>query len=998
VEGLIRAYAQLSTALRQRYQLVIAGKISEGEKRKHLGIAKQHGLGKEDIVFTGYVSDEDLVRLYNLCEVFVFPSIHEGFGLPVLEAMACGAAVIGSNTTSIPEVIGRTDALFDPYDESFISQKLYQALTDKDFRQSLKKNGLKQAKKFSWDISALRAIRAFEVSPLKQTNIEIIPDLIELIADNLPDKVNDQDIVSIAKTIGRNHPMRTHKQLLIDISRIVESNERTGIQRVVIAILKYLLDNSPAGFFVEPIYATPSEKNYRYARRFTQDLLGCHEAIVDDEPIEYQAGDVFLGLDLYHHIVHLQKEFYQELRNCGVYVWFVVYDMLPILLPKAFPYGTDMMHEKWLNIIAQNHGAVCISKTVADELSAWLKRPQNSNTLKIAWFHLGADFKDSLATKGLPDDAEYVLSRLKSTTSFLMVGTIEPRKGYSQAIEAFEQLWADGLDVILTIVGKNGWMMDELVEKIRHHVELGNRLFWLEGISDEYLQRVYSVSTCLIAASEGEGFGLPLIEAAYYRLPIIARDIPIFREVASKHAFYFSGLAPDALAQAIKSWLNLYREGKHPKSDDMPRLTWSESVRQLISAIPELNQPANCKKILIIAPYPIQDPRHGGQLRVKNIVEKYRQLGNDVQVIGVLTGEYPMEDGFEPYPHIKSLYQFMPEAYKNMPHLMIEYAVGKLYSSDEKFFNQLSCKIKIKPDIIQIEQPWLFAFAYRYAKSRCPNAKIIYSSQNIEFQMKKSILSLYINADQVAKDVALIREVEEEAISKADAIICVSESDKEWIQTMTSKPVILAPNGVRSWHVTKVGLKKANKISLGHRFALYCASAHPPNIQGFFDMFGGGFDSLSPDQFLIVVGSVCSSIQHDPRFRKSPDLTERVKFAGIVDPSCLYGLLETAHCIILPITQGGGTNLKTAEALWAGKHIVATTIAMRGFERFMGATGVTVVDNPKDFKQALRKAMHQPPLILSETDREARRVVLWDECLKPLADFIVALINENKNE
>src|SRR5699024_532058 len=78
-----------------------------------------------------------------------------------------------------------------------------------------------------------------------------------------------------------------------------------------------------------------------------------------------------------------------------------------------------------------------------------------------------------------------------------------------------------------------------------------------------------------------EGFGLPLIEAAQHKLPIIARDIPVFREVAGEYAWYFSGLEPGNLAEAIHQWFLLYQEGKHPKSDDMPWLTWKQSAENL---------------------------------------------------------------------------------------------------------------------------------------------------------------------------------------------------------------------------------------------------------------------------------------------------------------------------------------------------------------------------------------------------------------------------------
>jgi glycosyltransferase involved in cell wall biosynthesis len=121
-----------------------------------------------------------------------------------------------------------------------------------------------------------------------------------------------------------------------------------------------------------------------------------------------------------------------------------------------------------------------------------------------------------------------------------MVGTLEPRKGHQQALAACEQLWADGVDANQVIVGKQGWMVEALVERMTHHAELNRRLFWLDGISDEFLEQVYAASACLIAASYGEGFGLPLIEAAQHKLPIVARDIPVFREVAGSHAHYFS--------------------------------------------------------------------------------------------------------------------------------------------------------------------------------------------------------------------------------------------------------------------------------------------------------------------------------------------------------------------------------------------------------------------------------------------------------------------------
>ena len=158
---------------------------------------------------------------------------------------------------------------------------------------------------------------------------------------------------------------------------------------------------------------------------------------------------------------------------------------------------------------------------------------------------------------------------------------MEPRKGHTQTLQAFELLWAQGAQINLVIVGNQGWMVEELSKRLHKHPELNNRLFWLQEISDEYLEQIYAVSTCLIAASEGEGFGLPLIEAAKHKLPIIARDIPEFREVAGDHADYFSGLAPASLASAVEHWLAVYANNGMPKSAGMPWITWSQSADQL---------------------------------------------------------------------------------------------------------------------------------------------------------------------------------------------------------------------------------------------------------------------------------------------------------------------------------------------------------------------------------------------------------------------------------
>ena len=113
---LVEAYAGLDAKLRAGMQLVFAGHMPAPHVDELKRLAASLGLAERDLVFTGYVSDEQLVALYNECSLFAFPSWHEGFGLPVLEAMACGAAVIASDASSILEIATEPTALFDPMD------------------------------------------------------------------------------------------------------------------------------------------------------------------------------------------------------------------------------------------------------------------------------------------------------------------------------------------------------------------------------------------------------------------------------------------------------------------------------------------------------------------------------------------------------------------------------------------------------------------------------------------------------------------------------------------------------------------------------------------------------------------------------------------------------------------------------------------------------------------------------------------------------------------
>lgn len=168
IPGLIAGFANVSRDLRKNTQLVIAGKMSEHDRNEIAAIASAEGLTNSDVVLPGFVSDEDLIDLYRMCEVMVFPPFSEGFGLPPLEAMACGAAVLASSATSVPEVVGRRDVLFDPTDPGDIGRAITSVLANPSYRDELRIFGPQQASTFSWDRSATAILDVFEKAGRRQ--------------------------------------------------------------------------------------------------------------------------------------------------------------------------------------------------------------------------------------------------------------------------------------------------------------------------------------------------------------------------------------------------------------------------------------------------------------------------------------------------------------------------------------------------------------------------------------------------------------------------------------------------------------------------------------------------------------------------------------------------------------------------------------------------------------------------------------------------------------
>lgn len=164
IERLIYCFSLLPDQLKSEYRLVLAGSISAQRKSEiELYVKRLNGIdGQVDIL--GYVSDEDLVRLYKGAHLFVFPSLNEGFGLPPLEAMRLGIPTISSNRSSLPEVVGNAKALFDPDNIHDFIKVLELGIRDEQYRRMLREEGLIQSSKFSWENTAKLAAETIKRS------------------------------------------------------------------------------------------------------------------------------------------------------------------------------------------------------------------------------------------------------------------------------------------------------------------------------------------------------------------------------------------------------------------------------------------------------------------------------------------------------------------------------------------------------------------------------------------------------------------------------------------------------------------------------------------------------------------------------------------------------------------------------------------------------------------------------------------------------------------
>jgi len=359
---------------------------------------------------------------------------------------------------------------------------------------------------------------------------------------------------------GEIPPPASKGRLLIDVTATHRYQKQTGVQRVVREIARACVESGSG----VPVYIEDGRlfSHFKHARLPYE--------------IEFNDGDRFLLLDSGWGFYEEYPPLLEAARRAGAGTIGCLYDIIPVLYPAATELANGRSFVAWLeNVLMKCDALICISKSVADDFIDYLRetgRPAPKD-MQIGWWPLGADFR--APPNAAPSTCASGIASA-STPFFMSVGTLEPRKAYPVALTAFEKLWADGRDLRYVIVGRPGWNTRALQRRIRTHPEFGRRLFWLDDASDADLFHLYGHARALVFPSFAEGFGMPLVEAAHHRAPVIASDIPVFREIGGEDVIYFPLLDADALAARICEALSSAKTARLPDV-----VSWRESAAML---------------------------------------------------------------------------------------------------------------------------------------------------------------------------------------------------------------------------------------------------------------------------------------------------------------------------------------------------------------------------------------------------------------------------------
>ncbi|MGC8483819.1 MAG: glycosyltransferase family 4 protein [Thermodesulfobium sp.] len=365
-------------------------------------------------------------------------------------------------------------------------------------------------------------------------------------------------------------PVVFDKDRYIRLDEFLKTKSKVNLKEISKGIIKSKIKDERIYSILKSIYLK--------AKLIRSYFLYFRKNIIPKEEGLFKSSDILLMIDIYwnpEYECFCYKNIISELKRNKVKIINLVYDVLALENPNyVMKYFFKQLYNSFYYMLSYTDCILTISKSEKIRIENYLR---SINVEKeVDYFYLGSDF----ASKKIDENKLKELE--KFTPYFLMVGTIEPRKGYDVAFDAFEKLWEKGFDKNLVIVGKVGWMVDELIAKMKNSKFYDKKLFILNSVPDDFLQGFYIKSKAVICASRREGFGLPVIEAMHYKKPLITTDIDVFREIGGDYPVYFKCGDSDDLIRAI---LDLENYSFDYKEKSFKPLTWDESVLMMCERI-----------------------------------------------------------------------------------------------------------------------------------------------------------------------------------------------------------------------------------------------------------------------------------------------------------------------------------------------------------------------------------------------------------------------------
>jgi len=394
--------------------------------------------------------------------------------------------------------------------------------------------------------------------------------------------------------------------------------------------------------------------------------------------------------------------------------------------------------------------------------------------------------------------------------------------------------------------------------------------------------------------------------------------------------------------------------------------------------------------VLQLTTYPIDNALHGGQIRARFTKRALEEGGFNVENFTAFNrNSYPSA-----LPDIDLSLAEDLGPYRNYWQIS-DFNSGRALSSDESLYQAFKKAIRERSiDVVVLEEPWLGRAILRLKDEGHLSAPVVYNSYNIEYQSKKLILE-DAAIPEAAEIVAEILAIERDLTERSAACSAVTVADAEIMAQWAAGEVVVARNGTVKRRTSHLHGVLPVALDPTWRYMLFVGSAHPPNVSGFAEFVLGSLRKLRSNERIVVVGSACDSIWHKIQVTETPFLArDKLALIGQVSDYALSCVIANASGLLLPINYGGGSNLKTAEALVSGKPIVATEKAFRGFEEFLGSKNLRIAHDAEEFGNAIRATFDDVGGL--EPERPGVDALLWEKCLLPIVEAVRWATSHNR--